>query len=260
MIRSVLLGWVGTAALLAQIDPEYVVPKENPHTSPSDLKRGEQLFLGHCASCHGPKGEGGRGPYLTRPKLPRAPDDKALFELIRDGIPGTEMPAGWVMISKEVWQVSGFVRTLGRIAPEEVPGNAANGEKLYRSKGNCAQCHTVRGQGGTFGPDLSEIGSRRSASYLRAAVLDPEKTVPEGFVQVRLVTKEGRRITGVRLNEDTFTVQVRDLEGMHSFQKQDLREFQKEPGKTPMPSYRGLLSAAEVDDLVAYLVSLRGGS
>jgi putative heme-binding domain-containing protein len=170
------------------------------------------------------------------------------------------MPAGWVMISKEVWQVSGFVRTLGRIAPEEVPGNAANGEKLYRSKGNCAQCHTVRGQGGTFGPDLSEIGSRRSASYLRAAVLDPEKTVPEGFVQVRLVTKEGRRITGVRLNEDTFTVQVRDLEGMHSFQKQDLREFQKEPGKTPMPSYRGLLSAAEVDDLVAYLVSLRGGS
>jgi putative heme-binding domain-containing protein len=260
MVRIAIMVWVTAAALPAQIDPDYVVPTENPHNSPADLKRGEQLFLGHCGGCHGPKGEGGRGPYLARPKLPRAPDDRALFELVRDGIPGTEMPAGWVMISKEIWQVAGFVRTLGRVTEEKVPGNAANGERLYRSTGNCAQCHSVQGQGGTLGPELSAIGSRRSASYLREALLEPQNTAPEGFMQVRLVTRDGRRITGVRLNEDTFTVQVRDLQGMHSFQKQDLQEFQKEPGKTPMPSYRGLLSPAELDDIVAYLVSLRGGS
>ena len=260
MIRTVFLLALGAAVLSAQIDPEYVVPNENPHTSPADLRRGEHLFMGHCASCHGPKGEGGRGPSLARPKLPRAPDDPTLFKLIRDGIQGTEMPAGWVMISREIWQVAGYVRTLGRIAEEKLPGDPARGEKVYSTKGNCASCHTVRGRGATFGPELTEIGSRRSAVYLRTALLEPEKTVPEGFVQVRLVTKDGRRITGARLNEDTFTIQVRDLAGAHSFLKQDLKEFQKEPGKSPMPGYRDLLSPAELDDIVAYLASLRGGS
>jgi len=76
---------------------------------------------------------------------------------------------------------------------------------------------------------------------------------------VRLTTKDGRRITGVRLNEDTFTTQVMDLNGgLHSFFKADLKELQRDTGKSPMPSFRGALSASEVDDLVAYLVSLRG--
>lgn len=260
MIRTVLLAWIGAAAALAQIDPEYVVPKQNPHTSPADLNRGRQLFLGHCAPCHGPQGEGGRGPYLARPVLRRAPDDAALFELIRDGIPGTEMPAAWVMIMKEVWQVAAYVRTLGRLAEEKVPGDAARGGQLYRTKGNCAQCHAIQGQGGTFGPDLTEIGARRSAAYLRAALLEPDKTAPEGFLQVRLVTKDGKRITGARLNEDTFTVQVRDPNGMYSFQKQDLREYHKDPGKSPMPGYRDAFTAPEFDDIIAYLASLRGGS
>jgi len=260
MIRTVALAWLGTAVLIAQIDPEYVIPKQNPHTSPADLKRGEQLFMGHCASCHGPKGEGGRGPLLARPRLPRAPDDESLFRLIRDGIPGTEMPPAWVMIMKEIWQTAGYVRSLGQTTPEAVPGDAARGAQLFRAKGNCTLCHTVSGQGGTFGPELTEIGARRSASYLRAALLDPEKTVPEGFLQVRLVARDGRRTTGVRLNEDTFTVQVRDLEGVHSLVKQDLKEYHKDPGKSPMPSSRGLLSDAELDDVVAFLVSLRGGT
>ena len=260
MIRTVFLGWLGAAALVAQIDPEYVVPKQNPHTSAADRKRGEQLFMGHCASCHGPKGEGGRGPYLARPKLPRAPDDPALFRLIRDGIPGTEMPAAWVMITKETWQVTGYVRTLGRAAEEKVPGDARRGEALVRGKGNCATCHVVRGQGGTLGPDLTEIGARRSASYLRTALTDPEATAPEGFLQVRVATRDGKRLTGLRLNEDTYSLQLRDAGGVYSFWKQDLQEFHKDPGKSPMPSYKGILSAAELDDVVAWLVSLRGGS
>jgi putative heme-binding domain-containing protein len=117
----------------------------------------------------------------------------------------------------------------------------------------------VEGQGGNLGPELTDIGARRSATHLRTAVLDPEKELPEGFLQVRLLTKDGRRITGVRLNEDTFTIQVKDLTGKpYSFIKQDLKDLQKDSGKTPMPSFRPTLSATEIDDLVAYLVTLRG--
>ena len=87
-------------------------------------------------------------------------------------------------------------------------------------------------------PSFQDIGSRRSAAHLRAAILDPGSTLPEGFLAVRLVTKDGRRISGVRLNEDIFTIQVRDLNGgIHSFFKEDLKELQKDTGKSPMPSY-----------------------
>ena len=243
----------------AQIDPEYVIPKKNPFATAADLKNGQQLFMGQCARCHGSKGEGGRGAVLAQPRLRHAPDDESLFIVIRDGIKGTEMPGGYALDTRETWQLVAHVRSLGRMAPETVAGDAKRGQELYRSKGRCAQCHINGGQGGSLGPELTEIGSRRSAAHLRAAVLDPASTLPEDFLQVRAVTKDNQTITGVRLNEDTFSIQVRDLSGgIHSFQKSDLKELMRDTGKSPMPSFRGTLSASEVDDLVAYLVSLRG--
>ena len=243
---------------MAQIDPEYVVPKKNPFTTAADLQNGQQLFMGQCARCHGPKGEGGLGAVLTQPQLRHAPDDESLFMVIRDGIKGTEMPAGYAVDTRETWQLAAYVRSLGRLAPENVPGDAKRGQEVYRSKG-CGQCHINGGSGGSLGPELTSVGSRRSAAHLRAAVLDPESRLPKGFLQVRLVTKDGTRITGLRLNEDIFSIQVRDMTGgIHSFSKDDLKELQRDTGKSPMPSFRGVLSTSELDDLVAYLVSLRG--
>jgi cytochrome c oxidase cbb3-type subunit III len=240
-------------------DPEYVIPKENPLTSPADVKAGQQLFMGQCARCHGPRGEGGRGAVLAQPRLRHAPDDEALFLVIRDGIKGTEMPAGYAVDTRETWQLAAYVRSLGRMGPEKVPGDPKRGQELYQTKARCAQCHVISGRGGILGPELTDIASRRSAAHLRAAVLDPASTLPEGFLQVRLLTREGASITGVRLNEDTFSIQVIDLNGdLHSFFKDELKDLQRDAGKSPMPSFREELSASEMDDLVAYLVSLRG--
>lgn len=169
------------------------------------------------------------------------------------------MPAGYAVDTRETWQLVAYVRSLGHMALETVPGDPTHGRELYQSKGHCSQCHIISGQGGSLGFELTDIGARRSAAHLRAAVLEPASTLPEGFLEVRLLTKDGRRVSGVRVNEDTFTIQVRDLNGgVHSFFKEDLKELQKDPGKSPMPSFRGMFSASEVDDLVAYLVSLRG--
>jgi len=255
-----ILCWLSISAMAQDgVDPEYVIPKKNPHSTPADVQAGARLFMAQCAGCHGPKGEGGKGAVLAQPRLRRAPDDESLFRVIRDGIKGTEMPAGYAVDTKETWQLAAYVRSLGRAPAEVVPGDPKRGEEIYRGKGNCAQCHTVRGEGGVLGPELTDIGARRSAAHLRAAVLDPERTLPEGFLLVRIRTKDGRAITGVRLNEDIFTIQIRDLNGgLHSFIKADLAELEKETGKTPMPSFRAVLSAAETDDLVAYLASLRG--
>ena len=258
-----LLGMLLCFAMagLAQdgVDPEYVIPKKNPNATPADVQAGARLFLAQCAGCHGPKGEGGRGAVLARPRLRHAPDDESLFRVIRDGIRGTEMPAGYAVTTRETWQLAAYVRSLGRAPLESIPGDARRGEEIYRGKGGCAACHVVKGQGGVIGPELTDIGEQRSAAHLRAAVLEPASSIPEGFLEVRVVNRDGRSITGLRLNEDIFTIQIRDLGGnLHSFVKDDLAQIEKSPGKTPMPSFRGTLSASETDDLVAYLASLRG--
>jgi putative heme-binding domain-containing protein len=260
MHRAGIMLLLFAVGSFAQSPEEKPVPKENPYQSEADVARGKQLFLGHCAPCHGPAGAGGKGANLARPSLRRAADDQALFHLLRDGVPGTEMPGAWEMIDHEVWQVAAFVRTLGRAAGEEpVAGDRTHGEQLVRTKGNCMQCHTIGSEGGTMGPPLTEIGERRSAAFLRKTLLDPQSTIPEDYMFLELVTKDKKKMSGIRLAEDTYTVQVHDLSGrLHSFWKSELAEIHRDRAHTPMPGFRSVYSDAELDDVVAYLVSLRG--
>jgi putative heme-binding domain-containing protein len=116
----------------------------------------------------------------------------------------------------------------------------------------------ANGEGRAYGPELTEIGTLRSATFLRESILDPEASVPEGFAVVKATPRTGTAVIGIRLNEDSFTIQLRDVAGrFHSFRKQDLAELKKDLTTSPMPSYRDKLSSAEVDDLVAYLASLK---
>lgn len=228
-------------------------------TSPDDLAAGEHFYRTECAYCHGPHGEGGRGTSLARPRLPRAPDDTALLAIIENGIPDTEMPAHWFAPS-ELRQLAAYVRTLGHVEQQIIAGDPRRGSNLYAGKGSCRRCHTIGGHGGALGPDLTDIGARRSVSYLKESLLDPEAAFPEGFMQVLVVTREGQKITGVRVNEDTFTIQIRDLsDNLRSFFRSELTKITYESGKSPMPSYKNVFTLAELDDLVAYLDSLRGG-
>src|SRR5437016_4820865 len=104
-------------------------------SSRADLATGEKLFQNHCALCHGPKGEGGRGPMLTQAKLSRAPDDAALVKILDNGIRGTEMPGAGSMSDREVRQTAAYVRSLGKLPLKPVPGNPAHGGEIYRAKG-----------------------------------------------------------------------------------------------------------------------------
>jgi cytochrome c oxidase cbb3-type subunit III len=226
--------------------------------SRADLARGEKLFTVHCALCHGPKGEGGRGPMLTQAKLSRAPDDAMLLKVIGEGIRGTEMPGAGAMSDHEVRQTAAYVRSLGKVTLKPVPGNPTHGAEIYRGKGNCAVCHSIHGEGGVSGPDLAEIGARRSAGYLRESLVDPGAAVPEGYLLVKLVTRSGQTMNGIRVNEDSFSIQIRDDSGRsYSFWKTDVAQVDKQRGKSPMPSYKAQLSDDELTDLVAYLASLK---
>jgi cytochrome c oxidase cbb3-type subunit 3 len=252
---SILLLLLASLALTQEPAPNDLVST----LTADDITQGKRLFVGHCAYCHAMGGTGDRGPNLTRPELSRAPDNQTLFKLIKDGIDGSEMPGAWQMTDHEIWQVAGYVRSLGRIRASPLPGDPVRGNSLFEDKGACGSCHIVNGRGAGLGPDLSDVGARRSPAYLRKVLNDPGSAVPEGFMMVRATTRDGRSIEGIRVNEDTFTIQIRDLGNrFHSLRKSELSELIKESGKSPMPSYKTTFNGPELDDLVAYLASLRG--
>jgi putative heme-binding domain-containing protein len=235
-----------------------------------DLARGRKLFESQCARCHGISGHGGFGPSLARPSLRRAPDDAALRDLIQNGIPNTAMPGEWDLDEREVAAVATYVRSLGRLPPERLAGDAGRGKALYEGKGGCAACHVVRGAGSGLGPDLTEIGALRGASYLKTALLEPGKELPDrpvpyepnayaGYLPVRARLADGREVVGYRVNEDSFTIQLRDASSrLHSLRKADVSSIDRQFGGSLMPRYGDALGAAEIDDLVAYLASLKG--
>jgi putative heme-binding domain-containing protein len=216
---------------------------------------GRRLFEAQCALCHGQNGGGGRGPSLLKPKLNKAPDQAALVKLIENGIE-PEMPGAWTLSPKELTQVAEYVRSLGSIAPEIVPGDPAAGKEVY-GKSGCASCHIVEGMGSGYGPELSNIGGRRNAAHLRQSILKPDEMLPDGFMLLTVSTRQGPTTKGIRLAEDLFSVQLMDARGqLHSFRKAEASITQT-PKKSPMPAYPNL-PAADLDNLIAYLASLKG--
>jgi cytochrome c oxidase cbb3-type subunit III len=258
LVRSLLIFLSSLFLFAAYAEPSAQAPSaQNAPVEKPDLTAGKVIFEGHCSLCHGIDGGGGRGPSLHHPKLSRAADDKALKSLIENGIP-PEMPEGWYLSEQDISNVVAFVRSLGSVPPEKLPGDPQRGEAIYARSG-CATCHILAGRGTGFGPELTEVGARRGAARLRGTLLSPSKTIPEDFLLIEAITSSGETIRGIRLNEDTFTIQLKDAQGhFYSLRKNDLHELKKLRGETPMPSYESLFSAAELDDLVAYLASQRG--
>jgi cytochrome c oxidase cbb3-type subunit III len=234
-----------------------------------DIQKGKQLFLGMCSRCHGINGGGGEGPNLSRPVLTHASDDQALLVVIRDGIPDRGMPRVRRMTDTELHALVAYVRSLGRTAAVAATGNPAKGKVVYQRLG-CSSCHTISGDGGSFGPELTNIGSHRAPDYLRQSIIDPAAALPRGvlpipgrgfneFLPVRVVTLNGREVRGLRVNEDSFTIQLRDAGNqLYSFRKADLQTLEKETGTSMMPDYKTKVAGADLDDLVAYLSSLGG--
>jgi cytochrome c oxidase cbb3-type subunit 3 len=247
--------------------PQGAAAQESPVSklTPEDIATGKQIFAAQCAGCHGFDGSGQLGPNLHGVEARRG--TAGIFAVIRNGTGG--MPPVMSLNDQRVWQVVGFLRTLGDTGQmEAAKGDPVKGKEVYAAN-SCATCHAIHGEGGGVGPQLTTVGRSRPPKYFYEFLRDPGKNPPAdtalpergqsaGYLLVRVVTKDGHEVTGIRVNEDTFTIVLRDVGGhFYSFDKSELKMIQPEPGKTVMPSY-GSLSATDMDNLVAYLSSLKG--
>jgi mono/diheme cytochrome c family protein len=118
---------------------------------------GRQLYDRTCQSCHGPAGQGDRGPALDTGRFTHGTQDGDLFHVIRTGVSGTQMPPFAALTDEQIWQLVTYLRSLTSSAP----------------------------------------AARTPAP-------------PPSIV---VTTKDGRELRGVRLNEDTFTLQMADAAG-----------------------------------------------
>lgn len=229
----------------------------NPFTSAEDVAAGGRLFRPHCAVCHGEGGSGGRATDLTAGRFRHGASDAAIRRTVFEGIPGTEMAAAFFE-GKQLWQIVAYVRSLSRNSnPAPSRGDPAGGSALFEGKGGCRQCHQVGGRGGRSGPDLSDVGGRRSREYLLASLLRPGEHVPPRNYRAIAKTKSGQRVSGRRLNEDSFSIQLIDTGGnLVSLSKAELTELTLDK-ESAMPSYAGVFNDSEITDVLAYLSTLR---
>lgn len=235
--------------------------------TPDQLEHGKQTFETTCSTCHGLDGGGAMGPNIQG--IPFRLGVDAVANVIKNGMPGGMPAFSSQLDAQQIEQVVGYLLTLTRKDEGKVTGDAAAGKQVYESSG-CANCHTISGEGGDNGPELTTVGQLRGPTYLRNTVLYPGTDLPQArsflesggqlqFLFVHVVTKDGRIVEGTRVAEDSFHIVLEDANGkFHSFRKDQLRELNKEPGKSTMPSMKGKLSDAQVNDLVAYLASLKG--
>lgn len=267
-IRPYCVAGLAVAALFLLAKPLLAAPQEaavvNP--TPKDVRQGKATFESICSTCHGLDGGGGMAPNIQ--EVPFSLGMEATTNVITHGMNGGMPAFGGQLTAVEIQHVVQYLLTLKRQDDFKVTGDPEKGKQVYESSG-CARCHMIDGQGGDSAPDLSNVGALRTGGYLHTTVLYPGSDLPQqrhflesggklDYLFVHLVTKDDRVFDGTRVVEDSFRIVIEDTKGnFHSFDKADLREFKEEPGKSLMPSYKGKLSSAQVNNLVAYLASLK---
>lgn len=241
--------------------PLGVVAQDHAGHHPQEaIERGLRLYGANCAFCHGPNGDAVANVDLKSGKFRKAGSDEDLARIITNGLPGTAMPPH-KLNATDLDGVIAYVRNMRNFNSRNVVvGDPSRGRILYGTRGACPQCHRIDGAGGRSGPDLSEIGAIRAANGLERSLLEPTANMLPQNRSVRAVTRTGQTITGRRLNEDFYTVQLIDpQERLVSLDKSQLREY-KVLTTSPMPSSKGKLSTQEIADVIAYLLTLRGAN
>jgi len=221
--------------------------------TPEAVERGHKLFGSACAGCHGAHGEGGRGPKLSEGELVRGAKDEKLFSSIKNGVPGTEMPP-FPLPDDQIRELLGFIRSLSAPAADAiVAGDAEAGRTVFYGAGGCNSCHRIRGEGGFLGPDLSNAGATRTLLQLRTALTNPELRGDSEYRGVRVVLKSGKALEGVMRNATNYSFEVQDKDGnLRPLAADEIREITYRKSSL-MPSYAGKLSAADLDNLLAFL-------
>jgi PQQ-dependent dehydrogenase (methanol/ethanol family) len=220
--------------------------------APALVEEGQRAFAEHCASCHGVDAEGSdMGPSLTGTRRLRSRSFEQLRSVINQGRPSTGMPA-FHLPARELDALATFVVSLNSAAAESgVPGTPLAGREFFFGKGQCGDCHMVRGKGKAVGPDLSNVGREMTAGEILQELRDPSARIAPGYEMVTVELRDGRTIRGFARGRTNFDIQVQTPDGQsYMLQAQQIAAVRNDKQSLMKPVNA---SPTELRDLVAYL-------
>lgn len=242
--------------LLLASSPPLMAQAVNPlEGDPRAAFAGGALFRAQCATCHGADAKGISSidaPDLTLMWSQRQLSAQDVFDTIRNGVAGSIMPPH-DFTDTEIWMLVSHLQSVAVAGVIGLPdGDVANGQRLFAR--HCAECHRVRGEGGSLGPDLSTITARRSLESLLVSVRDPSALIATAYKPLTVVTGSGETVQGVLKSEDAFSLQMMDSEQrLRGFMKQQLRSLDR-PLQSLMPVFsESLLGQQELIDILNFL-------
>jgi mono/diheme cytochrome c family protein len=216
---------------------------------------GRALFNSTCSACHGQDATGGRGPALANGTFIHGGSDYEIFQTIRGGVAGTQMPNFSALPSDDVWRLVTYIKSLsngGAAAGQVASGDAAAGQALFFGAGNCTSCHEINGRGSDIAADLSAEGQRPFAA-IRASMMH----VIRGFRgptarMVSVTTKDGRKFDGITRAEDSFSVDLEQHDGSYALlDARNVASITQSGSLTPANT----LTPTQMDDIAAYLAT-----
>lgn len=141
-----------------------------------------------------------------------------------------------------------------------IKADAKRGEQIFfqSSAAQCKNCHRVRGNGNTVGPDLSQIGKKYERGTLLETILDPSKAIAPEYVAYLLETAGGQVYVGYLVEKTDERVTLKDAQGkLVSVAAKEVETLEPQQ-KSLMPELvLRDVTAQDAADLLAFLVSLK---
>ena len=275
LIKALAIGFVISMTVLSAQAQRRAAPSGPPNPFAGNdqaIAQGEQTYNQNCTSCHGPNGGAGEiGPEiihnLSVPLRGELSDDQIL-DVIRNGAPGTIMPAWKAKLADDdILRIGAFLHSLrGTAIDNPLPGNVAHGEEIFWGKGQCGSCHMLGGKGALKGPDLSNVAAEYKSNLIVDALTKPNHRVyGDGGVHLRslppmdtydavhITLKSGGALDGVLLNQDSYSLQLMGDDGqLHMLDRSQVGALTVKPALMPT-DYDKRLTKDEFADLMAFL-------
>lgn len=147
---------------------------------------------------------------------------------------------------------------LPRVEDGLVNRNFEQGKMMYDAT-RCSSCHTMRGEGGNIGADLTQLGTRFTAKDMLESIIEPNKVVSDQYAATVFTMKDGSSILGRLTNENDALYFI----SQNPFAPEVIREIPKQEVASTKYSYISVmypglinrLNEEELKDLMAYLMA-----
>ena len=138
-------------------------------------------------------------------------------------------------------------------AAEAGGGDPGAGAMVYDD--NCSECHTLNGEGGEVGPDLTGV-SALGLKNISDAILQPAKAMTKGFETYVVVDKEGRQTIGLKTRDEAKEVDITKATGdVVTIAKADIKEIKVDDTKSVMPDdLSEAMTVKDFQDILSFLM------